>query len=337
MLAKSLGNVATNGQTKNVTGEFNFDQLYNKWKFLRAVYSTAPSVNAASKVPDPKKAISNIKSTDSLTKKQTRLLSKAERKLLKKEKRDLRRNQMPEVGSATKAFAKLITSVKRVGVQYTETAGTTLPGYLDSTRVLGQNWNSRQPGLGFMLGNQPDTNWINQKGNKGLLTHDPIFNALIQQRFDQRLNLTAQINPIRDFNIDLNLDKSFNKNYSELYKDTSGFATGSLTRLNPYAVGSFSISYISYQTLFTKFDPNLVSETFKQFEANRILLSNKLGKQNPYNGTNPAPGADGFFEGYGRYAQDILIPSFLAAYTNKDPSSINLIKNSNPNLKAKPL
>lgn len=336
LLAKSLGNVVANGQTKNVNGEFNFDQLYNKWKFLRAVYSssTPASNNAAN--PDPRKAIKKILNPDSLSSKQTKLLSKAERKLLKKERKELRRNQEPVVGDFVKGIAKLATSVKRIGVQYTETAGTSLPGYLDSTRVLGQNFNSMQPGFGFLLGYQPDTSWINQKGNKGLLTHDPIFNALIQQRYDQRLNLTAQVSPIRDFNIDLNMDKTFNKNYSELYKDTSGLSSGNLSRLNPYAAGSFSISYISYQTLFTKFDPTQVTETFKQFEANRILLSGKLAKQNPYNGTSPTPGANGYFDGYGRYAQDIIIPSFLAAYTNKDPLSVNLIKNSNPDLKANP-
>jgi cell surface protein SprA len=106
--------------------------------------------------------------------------------------------------------------------------------------------------------------------------------------------------------------------------------------LNPYAMGGFSISYISYQTLFTKFDPNLLSETFRQFEANRIQLSQKLGKQNPYNGTNPTPGADGFYNGYGRYAQDVIIPSFIGAYTKKDPLSVSLVSNSNPDLKANP-
>lgn len=332
LLGRDQGNIVTNGQTKSVNGEFNLEQLYNKWKFLKAVYSSAPPASQMATTKPSKKK----NNTDSLSKKQTRKLTKAEKKLLNKQKRDQRRNQLPEVGAAVKGIAKLVTSVKRVGVQYTETAGTSLPGYLDSTRALGQNWKSMQPGFDFILGYQPDTNWINQKGSKGLLTHDPVFNALIQQRYDQRLNLTAQVNPLRDFTIDLNLDKTFNKNYSELFKDTTGLPNGNLTRLNPYAMGSFSISYISYQTLFTKFDPNLLSETFKQFEGNRLFLSQKLGKLNPYNGANPAPGADGFYKGYSRYAQDVIIPSFIAAYTKKDPLSVTLVKNANPNLRANP-
>jgi cell surface protein SprA len=95
------------------------------------------------------------------------------------------------------------------------------------------------------------------------------------------------------------------------------------------------VSYISYQTLFSKFDPNVVSATFKQFEANRKTLSGKLGSINPYAAGNIV-GADGYVKGYGRYAQDVVIPAFIAAYTNKDPASVKLIKNSNPNLKANP-
>jgi cell surface protein SprA len=94
------------------------------------------------------------------------------------------------------------------------------------------------------------------------------------------------------------------------------------------------MSYISYQTLFRTFDPNQISETFRQFEANRVILSQRLYEANPYK----LPGIDlsGYHEGYGRYAQDVLIPAFLAAYTNKDPMSVQLIKNSNPNLRSNP-
>src|SRR5688572_9864941 len=157
---------------------------------------------------------------------------------------------------------------------------------------------------------------------------------MIQQRYSQRLNITAQVSPFRDLNIDINIDKSYSKQYSELYKDTSMYDNVGLTRLNPYAAGSFSISYISYQTMFTKFDPNVISETFKEFESNRLILSQRLAKLNPYQSGAADP--DGFYKGYGRYAQDVVIPSFLAAYGKKDPGSVKLFKNSNPNIRSNP-
>jgi cell surface protein SprA len=96
------------------------------------------------------------------------------------------------------------------------------------------------------------------------------------------------------------------------------------------------VSYISYQTLFKKFDPNVISETFKTFESNRIILSKRLAGLNPYQGGVIDPNDPAYFKGYGRYSQDVVIPAFLAAYTDKDPNTIKLAKNSNPNLRSNP-
>ncbi len=193
-----------------------------------------------------------------MTPKERRKAKKAIRKKKREERRKLRlerRNVVPEVGGAVRFVTGLATSLKRVGIQYTEDYGTTLPGYMDSTRVLGSNLKSGQPGFGFtFLGQQLDTSWINDFGTKGLLSTDTMLSAMIQQRYNQRLNITAQLSPLRDLNIDVNFDKTFDKQYSELYKDTSKVDNVGLTRLNPYALGSFSISYISYQTLFKEFD-----------------------------------------------------------------------------------
>ena len=147
-----------------------------------------------------------------------------------------------------------------------------------------------------------------------------MLNNLFLQNYGQKLNVTAQVEPFRDFLIDLNLDRSLTKNYSTLFKDTLG--TGKFNSLNPYSGGGFSMSYISFQTIFGKYDPNNTSETFKQLESNRQILSKRLGSSNPY---SKAAGSDGYYKGYGRYAQDVLIPAFLSAYTKKDPVSIGLL------------
>jgi cell surface protein SprA len=42
LLARELGNTLSNTQTRTINGELKFEDLYNKWRFLRAVYSTAP-------------------------------------------------------------------------------------------------------------------------------------------------------------------------------------------------------------------------------------------------------------------------------------------------------
>ncbi len=350
LLARELGNTLSNTQTRTINGELNFEQLYNKSRFLRAINS-APSPNrardtsntrqarnnAAEKKPKPNFDIpDSLKAT--MTAKELRKARRDAKRLAREERRRIReqrRNQLPDVGGVARLVGGVATSVKRVGIQYNEDLGTMLPGYMDSTRILGANIKNGNPGFDFIFGYQPDTSWINRFGSKGLLSMDTLVSAMIQQRYSQRLNITAQLSPFRDLNIDLNLDKSFSKQYSELYKDTSKVDAVGLTRLNPYAMGSFSISYISYQTMFTKFDPNVISETFKQFEANRLTLSNRLKGLNPYATNNPT-NPDGYVQGYGRYAQEVVIPAFLAAYSGKDPSSVTLFKNNNPNLRSNP-
>lgn len=322
-LAINLGNTIQNSGQSGATAELNFTQLYSKFKVFRAIDES--SINPsdtdvpASSGPKPKQK----KKKDSLTAKQQ---SKEEIKLAKKEEKKLikeERKQKPvQLNATEKMILRLITSLKRVGMTYNEGGTTFLPGYVDSTSFFGQNWKSMAPGLDFVMGRQPNQNWLEQVGKKGLITKDPILNNLFMQNYEQRMNITAQVEPIRDLVIDLNLDKSLTKNYTTLFKDTVG--TGNFNQLNPYSGGGFSISYISFQTLFGKFDPNNTSETFKTFENNRSILSKRLGEKNPY---SQQAGADGFYKGYGRYAQDVLVPSFIAAYTKKDPNSVALLKN----------
>ncbi len=371
-----LGNTLANTQTKTLNGEFKFEELYNKWRFLRAVNMNTPKPPAGSgskdgrdggkkgddkdggkkdakggktdkgdskedvaKTDQPKQQVrdgSNIVRMDTIRNKKGKIIriKKIKDKKVKTKKDS---NDLPEISNVPKFFLRLLTSLKRVGVQYTEDFGTTLPGYMDSTRLLGQNFKSREPGFGYIFGYQPDTNWINNFGAKGLLSRDSLVSAMIQQRYNQRLNITAQVSPFRDFNIDINLDKTFDKQYSELYKDIDGIpGPAELARLNPYALGSFSVSYISYQTLFTKFNPNVISETFKAFQDNREILSKRLADLNNYQGGVVDPTDPKYFRGYGRYSQDVVIPAFLAAYTKKDPGSVSLIKNSNPNIRSNP-
>lgn len=317
-LAKSLGNFITNSQTKNATGEFDFTRLYRNSRLLRALDWDA----AAAPAPPPQQP-QNKADTSANGKK-------------KKVKRNP--NEPLVLPGAVKFVGRFVTAVKRVGINYSETGNTNLAGYLDSTQAFGMNFKTRNPGWGFVFGQQPDTNFINRFAQKGALTKNILFNTLNRQDYSQRLSITAQLIPIRDFTIDVNMDKTFGKTYSELYKDTIGSATSQFVRLNPYAAGNFNVTFLSFQTLFQKFKPNEISATFRRFEANRLVLSNRLGKQNGYiNQSSPnIKDAEGYYIGYGKYAQNVLIPSFIAAYTNSDPNTVALLKENNPNIRSNP-
>lgn len=325
-LAVELGNIIENGQQSEATAQLDFTRLYQKSKWLR-------QLDLPRNIEDKQKWKNRItKVTDSVTN------SKGVKVL--RTRRIVDKTAMPYIGTAGRAFGKLLTSIKQANISVAGIANTRLPGYTDSTQFFGQNFKSMAPGFDFILGRQPDSNWLNRKAAAGLITRDTSFNSLFQQSYDQRITASATLEPVRDLNITLNISKSFNKNYSETFRfiDTSGGNNRQFMHLTPYTGGGFDVSYISFQTLFGKFDPNRVSQTFKTFETNRAILSRRLGQKNPYSAQQPngGLGADGYYYGYGKYAVDVLIPSFIAAYTGQDPENVSLIKQQNSNIKSNP-
>ncbi|MBS1742176.1 MAG: cell surface protein SprA [Bacteroidetes bacterium] len=321
-LAVNLGNFLENGQQKEGTLQMDFTRLYQKSKWLRQL--DQPKNKA-----DKEKWKNRVKIVrDSVT-------TKSGKRILQK-RRIVDQTAMPYIGTAGRVVGKLLTSIKAVNFSIAEVGNTRLPGYTDSTRYLGQNFRSMAPGFDFIMGRQPDTNWLNRKADKGLITKDTTFNSIFQQSYDQRITLSAQLEPVRDLNITINVSKSFSKNYSETFRyvDTTGTGLNpKFNHLNPYAGGGFDISYIAFKTLFGKFNPNRVSSTFKTFEANRKILSARLGKANPYTANRQV---GDYYYGYGKYSVDVLIPSFIAAYTGQDPNKVSLIKQSNEKTKTNP-
>lgn len=321
-LATNLGNFLENGQQKEATVQMDFSRLYQKSKWLRQL--DAPSNKA-----DREKWRNRwTKVTDSVT-------NKAGKRVLRT-RRVLDKTAMPYVSTPLKVLGKLATSLKQVNFSLAEVASTRLPGYTDSTQFFGQNFKSMAPGFDFILGKQVDSNWLNRKAAEGLITKDTSFNYLFQQNFDQTLTLSATLEPVRDLTITLNIKKTFSKNYSETFRfiDTSGGTNRKFMHLTPYSGGGFDVSYIAFKTLFGKFDPNRVSSTFTKFQDNRLILSKRMGQKNPYTGGVRTP--DGYYYGYGKYAVDVLIPSFIAAYTGQDPEKVALIKQNDGRTKTNP-
>ena len=348
-IAINLGNTIENSQENNLNAQFNFANLYAKSKWLRSLDNVP--------VPKPKVNPADVKDVQNKNALGSVILSKSEvleglkgkkradaLKKWRQQKRDertaqklLKTNEPVELGGAARAAGKFLTMLRNVSVNYSENYRSRLPGYTDSTQYLGQNWQSLAPGLDYVFGKQPDTNWLNKKAARGLITRDSTFNFLFRQNFEQRFSITAQLEPIREWIIDVNLDKTFTKEYSELFKDTTG--NSGLRHLNPLASGGFSVSYISFNTLFGSHNPNELSETFKTFESNRLIISKRVAELNPYWQGLPASqkfAPDGYAKGYGRYAQDVLVPAFIAAYTGKDANGISLIKQSNPKISSNP-
>ncbi len=384
-LAYDLGNTIANTQTKTVNGEFNFANLYNKQRWLRAINTPKPrnlnpkdgkglkdlrnpgdknDLGQAPEVKQPdattpgggmaptpvsrKKGASDTvlmidnapvvisgladKQVDSLRKvarTQEKAKAKAEKKrarAARKAARKARRAANPEIPDAVRFAGRLATALKRTTISYTENGGTVLPGFLDSTRILGVNTRTLQPGFDFAFGYQPGYEWLDQKARMGLMSRDSLFNGQLLQQFARNINMTGQLEPFPDFRIDLSLTSTFSKQYSEIFKDTNVLngRIGDFTHNNPYTTGSFTVSSIFLNTLFDPVGRDL-SPSYERFLANRIPVSDRLGGLNPYVNGLTDPNDPAYAKGYTRYSQDVLVPAFIAAYSGKDPGSVPLV------------
>ncbi|WP_159445111.1 T9SS outer membrane translocon Sov/SprA [Filimonas lacunae] len=346
--AKYLGNTLQNSLDHNVTAELDFARLYSKWKWLARVSQGSTPVKQNKPVKTtatiPAKAIKPVAlpplpERDEVIKD---LHGKAKRKALRQwrhAKRERRRQEREKAAATaqpaeiTKAVTSLVTMVKRASISYTTNVNSYVPGYMDSSQFLGQNWKSMQPGLDYIFGKQPNAQWMEQKARLGLLSADSTFNDYFQQGFSQQFNMAATLQPLKDFTIEVTVQKTFSKTYSELFKDTTGSGLH-FSHLSGTANGGFSVSFISFQTLFRKSSPSQVSETFKTFQNNRLIVSSRMARLNAYqDGTKTV---DGYYTGYGRYSQNVLIPAFVAAYTNKDAHKIALLNESNTGITSNP-
>jgi cell surface protein SprA len=240
-------------------------------------------------------------------------LKKAERQRFRKELaawRAKRRNIVPEIPQGVRVAGRLITMLKRVTVNYSENAGTILPGFMDSTQFLGVN--SRSSGwYDFAFGNQPDRAWFDQQAALQRISRDELFNGQLQQTYSQNYSLQATLEPAPDFRIDLMWNKQFSKNYSETFKyntDTSMGREQGYQHYSPYSMGTFSISYIGLKTMFTPSKANELSKPYQDFVNNGAIISRRLGNINPYTAGLPDPQDPDFTKGYTRYSGCLYRP-----------------------------
>ncbi len=217
----------------------------------------------------------------------------------------------------TKVLLGLLTSVKNVSVAYTRTDGTFIPGYLPGSNFLGEDFSYNAPGIGFLLGSQAD---LRQKAAmNGWLTTDTLQNQLYVRTLNEDLHLKASLEPFKDFRIDLIAFKTQDNTYQTNFKYLP--TTNSFDNLAPSTTGDYNISYMSIATAFSKISGiDNSSPIFQKFEADRSIISQRLGKLNP----NSLSQTGGYADGYSSASQNVVVPAFLAAYTGRSAATIGL-------------
>ena len=206
----------------------------------------------------------------------------------------------------------VVTSIKNIQINYAETGGTLLPGYLPGIGVFG----TTKPGLGFVFGNQEDIRY--DMARSGYLTDYPNFNRNYTEVTTKNLDLTANVDLFPDFKIDLVANRTYVDNFSEQFD----VLDGQYQSRSPYNSGNFSISTLMIGTAFGQSD-EMGSAAFDDFRNNRLIVANRLAG-NYYGNNTFLRDPDGYPVGFGKNSQAVLLPSFLAAYTSTDAGGVSL-------------
>jgi cell surface protein SprA len=225
-------------------------------------------------------------------------------------------------------MTRLILGVKNVNFTWSRTQGTSLPGFMPTSKLFGMaNSNDMfAPGLEFVFGVQ-NKNFRQKAIDNNWLTKSVNFNAPTILTYNERITLRSTVEPFPGFKIELNASRSYTRNESSYY------SAQNQTFDNPQRTGNFSISFISIGSAFQKLKAgdNFHSEVFQVFQNNRMIIADRLGKKRQsvvgteiYNPEIYNP--DGGRNGYSYTSQDVLIPAFLAAYGGKDPEKVTLNK-----------
>jgi cell surface protein SprA len=292
-------------------------------------------------------ALSNdVKIADSLKPAKVKALRKEIKDLskqIRQKRKDLRSKQAPP-DPVISIFMRPLLAIKSVTINYKEQKGTTLPGFNPTPQFFGNDNKLSAPGYDFAFGSQPGDNlaqgtdrtrsqlWLDRAASKGWISGDTLLNQRFTQTHVTNMDLSANIEPMPDLKINLTMKRDYSITQSEFFKKID--ENGSFQHLNPIDIGSYTISYLPINSFFKPIDSVGLSETYRAFDANRSIISQRLSLENP--NSNGAPYQyvkdtsgtlftdNNYYKGYGPKSQDVLIPAFLAAYTHSDPRKITL-------------
>ena len=304
----NIGNYINNKQNRQITADMNFDNLYGYVKYLKKIQTPRPQLSPAEKKNKRTKANPN---DPSVSPPNLNLPTNAADSAKGKKKK---RETEYEPGLAERILIRPLLTLRKGRFNYSEQFSSYVPGFLPQARLFGMQ-DLSAPGWDYALGiQQADDDWLESARRRNWISSDIRQTRPLLNNYTQTIDARLTLEPFQDFRVDVDLNKNYNKNRSQEFRNPTGDnSISSIRSLNNFENGSYTISYFTLNSFFKDID-----EVFDEFSRNRITVSKLL---NP-NG-NEHPEYAGYKVGYGPTHQDVLIPAFLAAYTNQDASSIN--------------
>ncbi|MBI3233343.1 MAG: cell surface protein SprA, partial [Bacteroidetes bacterium] len=307
-LGDTVGNTISNSQNINLNGQLNFIQLYSKIKILDEI-NKGTWLTKSAKPIQPKE--NNRPSKKPIEKNP----KKGEEKEDGAKEEDKTEEAKPSImKKIINHSVKFLLMTKNVTFSYTETNATTLHGFKPKPKYFGEDFNQSAPGLDFIFGSQNQQIKYNAAQNGWLTESRSVFNQYLNAT-SKTFRANATLEPFQDFRIQMNWDRSYSNSYSSFFLYDA--ATGKFQDFTPMQTGAFSMSYLAWPTAFKKSD-TASSEVFNTMQASRFSIANQLQNNDPRAKGQGIDPTNGFPAGYGPLQQDVLVNSFIAAYSGKD-------------------
>jgi cell surface protein SprA len=304
---EKVGNNISNKQNRQLNADLNFTQFYNQIKYLRKIQTP---IFAAEAVKKPKRKKGELALPTIPEVKKDAETPDAAATTGKKKKR---KGDEYEPSVAEKVFIRPILLLRNGRLNYTESFNSYVPGYLPQSRQFGMA-DLSAPGWDYVLGyRQSDDNWLDDAGARTWISHDIRQTRPTLNNYSQQIDARLTVEPFTDFRVDIDLTKNYTRNRSQEFRDPTEQGTGPLLHTNRFEDGSYTVSYFTLNTMFTD-----IKTVFNQFLDNRPIVSTAL---NPTGLPYPDTSAKGYKFGFGPTSNDVLIPSFIAAYTGRDVKS----------------
>ncbi|MCX6235502.1 MAG: cell surface protein SprA [Bacteroidetes bacterium] len=296
-----MGNTIENNQNVDINGGIRLSTIYNKIGYLKKLGQ--PSNQKGKKEP-PNKAKTG-KTAQQVADSIQADTAKAKPRV----------NYFKLFGDG---LVRILICVKDITVTYSENNGMILPGFKPEPNFLGMRWNDMAPGWGFVFGLQNDIR--NTAVKNGWLTTDTLLNNPYITRATKDLTYRANIEPFRDFRIEITGNWSKSLTHEEYFK---AGPDGIFRPFSPVDRGTFTMSYWMWKSAFVNDEVGNISPTFQKFLDNRKEIAFRLARDNP-NWNGAVTDSTGFPVGYGPSSVQVLAPSFMAAFSNISTDKIFL-------------
>lgn len=329
-----FGSTIRNGSTKDINANIAFAAMLNKFQYVQDLKNPNIDNRFTYKEKEEKEDKKDKKKKKKKEDKDKEEIAVEEKPLSEKEKLKAAEEEEPDTLENRKFFLKrylldnaiwTLLSVKSFGIVYSETEGTILPGFNQQTNILGMNPQWSAPGWDFVAGLQePGEGFLNRARREEWLVDGAFVGGDFSKTYSKNLTMRATIQPIRGLKIQLTANKRETENLTRNFfydLDSNAFNFEAAPIVN----GTYSMSFVSIRTAFKQSDDKTFeNEVFQQLRENRAQISQRIqrfGNRSIQSMTLAEDSLTGelYADGYGSTSQEVLLYSFLSAYSGESP------------------